>query len=104
MRRLHWPAVVSMASMVAATMACAQAPVVPPMWMDTANWANVHPVATRNIVYANVPVPGNPSANPNPGTAGGGIPRVPNLPTAAPGTLDLHLDVLQISSPSPLRS
>jgi acetyl esterase/lipase len=52
-------------------------------------------------VYANVPVPGNPSANPNPGLAGGGMPRIANSPNAAPGTLDLHLDVLQVSSAKP---
>jgi acetyl esterase/lipase len=69
--------------------------------MDTAIWEDVHPVATRNIVYANVLVPGNPGANPNPGIAGGGMPLVPNSPTAAPGTLDLHLDVLQMASPKP---
>jgi acetyl esterase/lipase len=87
--------------MLAVTIACAQTPVAAPAWTDTANWANVHPVATRNIVYANVPVPGNPSANPNPGIAGGGMPRVPNSPTAAPGRLDLHLDVLQVPAPKP---
>ena len=101
MRRLHLAAVLSMASMVAVTMVCAQTPVAAPAWMDTASWENVHPVATRNIVYANVLVPGNPSANPNPGIAGGGMPRVPNSPSAAPGTLDLHLDVLQMASPKP---
>src|ERR1039457_849575 len=101
MRRLQLAAVITMASMVAVTMAYAQTPVVPPAWMDTANWENVHPVATRHIVYASVPVPGNPSANPNPGIAGGGMPRVPNSPAAAPGTLDLHLDVLQMASPRP---
>jgi acetyl esterase/lipase len=101
MRRLHLAAVISMASVAAVTMACAQTPVAAPAWMDAVNWAGVHPVATRNIVYANVPVLGNPSANPNPGIAGGGMPRVPNSPVAAPGTLDLHLDVLQMPSPKP---
>jgi hypothetical protein len=42
--------------MVAVTVACAQTPVAAPAWMDTANWENVHPVAKRNIVYANVPL------------------------------------------------
>jgi acetyl esterase/lipase len=88
-------------SMVAVTMVSAQNPVVAPAWMDSASWESVHPVAVRNIVYANVPVPGNPSANPNPGIAGGGMPQVPNSPAAAPGTLDLHLDVLQAPSPKP---
>jgi acetyl esterase/lipase len=86
-----------LAFMVAVTMACAQ----PLAWMDAASWESVQPVVTRNIVYANVPVPGNPSANPNPGLAGGGMPRVPNSPNAAPGTLDLHLDVLQVTSSKP---
>jgi acetyl esterase/lipase len=101
MGRLHFAAVMNMASILAVTMACGQAPVAAPAWADAASWASVHPVATRNIVYANVPVPGNPSANPNPGLAGGGMPRVANSPAAAPGTLDLHLDVLQVVSAKP---
>jgi acetyl esterase/lipase len=91
----------SMASILAVKMACGQAPAAAPAWMDAASWGSVHPVATRNIVYVNVPVPGNPSANPNPGLAGGGMPRIANSPTVAPGTLDLHLDVLQVSSAKP---
>lgn len=101
MRRSHLAVVMNMASILAVTMACGQAPVAAPAWMDAASWGSVHPVATRNIVYANVPVPGNPSANPNPGLAGGGMPRMANSPTAAPGTLDLHLDVLQVASAKP---
>ena len=83
MRRSHLAVVMNMASILAVTMACGQAPVAAPAWMDAASWGSVHPVATRNIVYANVPVPGNPSANPNPGLAGGGMPRIANSPNAA---------------------
>jgi acetyl esterase/lipase len=70
-------------------------------WENVASWESVHPVATRNIVYANVPILGNPSANPNPGIAGGGMPPLPNSASAAPGTMDLHLDVLQMPSTKP---
>jgi len=101
MRRSHLAAVMNMATMAVVTTALAQTQVATPAWMDTGSWSEVHPLVTRNIVYANVPVPGNPSANPNPGIAGGGMPRIPNSATAAPGTLDLHLDVLQIVSPKP---
>jgi acetyl esterase/lipase len=101
MRILHLAAVMNMGSILMCTMVCAQTPMATPAWMDAASWESVQPLATRNIVYANVPVPGNPSANPNPGTAGGGMPRVPNSATAAPGTLDLHLDVLQVASVKP---
>ncbi|HWB31846.1 MAG TPA: hypothetical protein VG714_01605 [Acidobacteriaceae bacterium] len=92
-----------MASMLAVTMACAQTPVAAPAWMDAASWEDIYPLATRNIACANVPVPGNPSANLNPGRAqpGDGMPRVPNSPSAASGTLDLHLDVLQMPSARP---
>lgn len=96
--------------MVAAIMAAAapilagqQRPVQPaePAWADISSWDNVHPARTLNIVYANVPVPGNPSANPDPGTPGGIVPKIPNSPSAAPGTEDLHLDVLQVPSAKP---
>ena len=72
-----------------------------PSWEDVATWDAVHPILTRNIVYANVSVPGNPSANPNPGTPGGIEASIPNSPAAAPGTIDLHLDVLRVPSAKP---
>lgn len=72
-----------------------------PGWEDVASWDSVHPIITRNIVYANVPRPGNPSANPNPGTPGGIAASVLDAPPAAPGTMNLHLDVLQMPSPKP---
>ena len=101
MRRLYFAVIMAVATIAASTLARAQAAASTPSWMDAASWANVHPAATRDIVYANVPLIANPSANPNPGVAGGGMPRVPNSPTAAPGTLDLHLDVLQAPSAKP---
>jgi acetyl esterase/lipase len=72
-----------------------------PAWEDIGIWDNARPVVTRNIVYANVPRRANPSANPNPGTPGGIVEAIPDSPNAAPGTMDLHLDVLQMSSPKP---
>ena len=72
-----------------------------PGWMDVTSWDNVHPVETKNIVYANVPLPGNPSANPYPGTPGGVVVPVSNSVAAAAGTMDLHLDVLQVPSAKP---
>ena len=103
MRKMRAAAIPWVIFLTAGAFASAQAPSASPLasWADIAGWESVHPVATRNIVYANVAVPGNPSANPNPGIAGGGMPRVANSPTAAPGTLDLHLDVLQMASPKP---
>ena len=77
------------------------APAAAPAWENVASWDSVHPVITRNVVYANVPQPGNPSANPNPGTPGGIAASIPNSATAAPGTMDLHLDVLQMPSSKP---
>jgi acetyl esterase/lipase len=77
------------------------APAGGPAWETIASWDSVQPTVTKNIVYANVPRPGNPSANPNPGTPGGIVPSIPNSPTAAPGTMDLHLDVLQVHSQKP---
>jgi acetyl esterase/lipase len=72
-----------------------------PAWSDVASWDSVHPTITKNIVYANVPILPNPSANGDPGVAGGGAPDVANSPSAALGTMDLHLDVLQVSSSKP---
>ena len=84
-----------MASILAGAQANAQAPA----WADIASWKTVKPVETDNIVYANVPIVPNPSANPNPGTPGGLRAPVPN--TAPPGTLNLHVDVLQVPSAKP---
>ncbi len=80
MRRLHLAAVMVVIVIFAGSDALAQtqAAAASPVWADAANWESVHPVATRNIVYANVPILGNPSANPNLGIAGGGMPPVPN--------------------------
>jgi acetyl esterase/lipase len=92
-------------AMVAGRPAFAQTPpsasAARPAWEDVASWDSIHPVVTKNIVYANVPRPGNPSANPNPGTPGGIVASIPDSPSAAPGTMDLHLDVLQMPSPKP---
>lgn len=82
--------------MAAVTMACAQTPAVPPAWMDTANWASVHPVETHNVVYANMPVIKNPSVL-NPSRPGGAVLPAPNFG----GTVDLHLDVFQMPSAKP---
>ena len=68
-------------------------------WEDPANWAAAKPVETLNIIYANVPLIANPSANPDPGTPGGLRAPVPN--TAPPGTMDLRVDVLQMPSNKP---
>jgi len=68
-------------------------------WEDAASWKAVKPVETDNIVYANVPVIANPSASPDPGTPSGI--RAPIPSTAAPGTLNLHVDVFQMPSPKP---
>src|ERR1035437_2993434 len=62
-----------------------------PAWADPASWTKIKPVETDNIVFANVPLIPNPSANPDPGTPGGNRKPVPN--TGAPGTKDLHIDV-----------
>jgi acetyl esterase/lipase len=70
-----------------------------PTWTDPTTWKAVKPTETINIVYANVPIVPNPSANPNPGTPSGN--RAPIPSTAAPGTMDLHLDVLQVASAKP---
>jgi acetyl esterase/lipase len=94
-----------MASIAAGHSSIAQTPLAAPAggpaWETIASWDSVQPTVTKNIVYANVPRPGNPSANPNPGTPGGIVPSIPNSPTAAPGTTDLHLDVLQVHSQKP---
>jgi acetyl esterase/lipase len=73
----------------------------PATWKDVASWDSVRPHKTTNIVYANVPLPGNPSANPDPGIPGGIVARIPNSAGAAAGTIDLHLDVLQVQSAKP---
>jgi len=70
-----------------------------PAWLDPANWSNVHPVEADNIVYANVPLIPNPSADPDPGTPRGIREPLPN--TALPGTKDLHVDVFQMPSDKP---
>lgn len=72
-----------------------------PVWMRPETWDSVHPVKTSNIVYANVPVPGNPSADPDPGIPGGIVARIPNSADAPASSMDLHLDVLQVPSAKP---
>lgn len=72
-----------------------------PAWMHPEAWDSVRPVKTSNIVYANVPVPGNPSADPNPGTPGGIVAAIPNSAGAPANSMDLHLDVLQVPSAKP---
>jgi acetyl esterase/lipase len=70
-------------------------------WADAASWKAVKPVETDNIVYATVPVVPNPAAaaSPDPGTPNGIRTPIPN--TGAPGTMDLHVDVYQVSSANP---
>jgi acetyl esterase/lipase len=72
-----------------------------PAYLDPANWGNVHPTETDNIVYATVPHIRNPSAeaSPNPGMPNGIRTPVPN--TGPAGTLDMHLDVYQVPSSKP---
>ena len=86
-----------------ASFACGQgaAPTSAPAWADPANWKNVHPVETDNIVYRNVRKIPNPAAeaSPNPGLPNGIRTPIPN--TGAPGTMDLHLDVYQVPSARP---
>jgi acetyl esterase/lipase len=86
----------SLSAQVAPTPAVPSSP-----WEDTSSWDHVQPVVTKNIVYANVPQPGNPSANPDPGTPGGIVAAHPDPRPAAPGTMNLHLDVLQMPSATP---
>ena len=71
----------------------------PLAWEDVANWANVHPTETDNIVFANVPLIANPSASPDPGTPNGI--RTPIPEQVAPGTMNLHVDVYQVPSSQP---
>jgi acetyl esterase/lipase len=70
-----------------------------PTWEDPANWMKIKPVETDNIVFANVPLIPNPSANPDPGTPGGIRKPVPE--TGKPGTKDLHIDVYRMPSATP---
>ena len=69
-------------------------------WADPATWRDVHPTETDNIVYRNVPRIPNAAAaaSPDPGTPTGIRAPIPN--TGAPGTMDLHLDVYQVSASS----
>jgi acetyl esterase/lipase len=76
--------------------ASAQAVAPVPAWQDPANWENLHPVQTHNIVYATMPVVKNPSVL-NPSRPGGVVLPVP----AAGSTEDLHLDVFQMPSAKP---
>jgi acetyl esterase/lipase len=102
--KAHTTALILLASIVVRTSAFSQTPPsasAVPAWENVESWDNVHPIITRNVVYANVPRPGNPSANPNPGTPGGISTSIPDSPAAAPGMMSLHLDVLQMPSPKP---
>ena len=71
----------------------------PLAWEDVANWANVHPTETDNIIFANVPLIANPSASPDPGTPNGIRTQIPEQ--VAPGTMNLHVDVYQVPSSQP---
>jgi acetyl esterase/lipase len=68
-------------------------------WVNPATWATVQPIETDNVVFANVPLILNPSANPDPGTPRGI--RAPLPDNAPPGTENLHLDVYRMPSPRP---
>src|ERR1035437_1960807 len=70
-----------------------------PCWADVESWSAVKPIETDNIVYANVPLISNPNASPDPGTPSGI--RAPLPSTAAPGTMDLHVDVYRVPSSKP---
>ena len=74
----------------------AQAVAAGPSWEDVSSWENLHPVQTHNIVYTNMPVIKNPSVL-NPSRPGGAVLPAPNIG----GTVDLHLDVFQMSSAKP---
>jgi acetyl esterase/lipase len=82
--------------MFASSIALAQPAAPAPAWADPANWGNVHPTETHNIVYANMPVIKNPSVL-NPSRPGGAVLPTPNVG----GTMDLHLDVFQMPSAKP---
>jgi acetyl esterase/lipase len=82
--------------MFAGSIALAQPAAPAPAWADPANWGNVHPTETHNIVYANMPVIKNPSVL-NPSRPGGAVLPTPNIG----GTVDLHLDVFQMPSAKP---
>jgi acetyl esterase/lipase len=92
-------------SILAGASASAQAPAAPavpaasgPAWAGPANWKTIKPVETHDIVYANVPLIHNPSAEASqtPGSV-----RKPMPTTGAPGTMDVHLDVYQVASEKP---
>ena len=105
MSKARLAARVAVASILAGASACAQAPAatdVPvaagPAWADPANWKSIKPVETHDVVYANVPLIHNPSAEASqtPGSV-----RKPMPTTGAPGTMDVHLDVYQVASEKP---
>jgi acetyl esterase/lipase len=92
--------VVLMGGVCASAQSSASAPAGSAGWEDVASWENVHPVETDNIVFANVPLIANPSAEADPGTPANIRAPLPN--TAAPGTMDLHVDVYQVASTKPV--
>ncbi|HEX9201604.1 MAG TPA: alpha/beta hydrolase, partial [Acidobacteriaceae bacterium] len=97
MRRFH-PAVLTLT--LTALPAFSQAPAAAaPAWADVASWSAVKPIETDNIVFENVLLIPNPSASPDPGTPSGI--RAPLPSTAAPGTMDLHVDVYRVPSDKP---
>jgi hypothetical protein len=53
----------------------------PSAWEDISSWANVHPIETENIIFANVPLIPNPSASPDPGTPNGIRTQIPGTST-----------------------
>jgi acetyl esterase/lipase len=100
MRKLQSAALATGTLIVAGIAACAQTPPAAsaPAWADPANWKSVQPVATSNIVYATVPLVHNPSAEAS--QAPGSV--RPPMPTSGPaGTMDVHLDVYQVTSAAP---
>ena len=70
-------------------------------WQDITTWDTVQVTPTRNIVYRQASAPGNPSANPDPGTPGGLVAPAPPSANLPAGKMDLHLDVLQVTSTKP---
>jgi len=105
MSKLHVAAVVAVTTFLAVIPALAQAPAAAaapaasgPAWADPANWKTIKPIETHDIVYANVPLVHNPSAEASqtPDSV-----RKPMPTTGAPGTMDVHLDVYQVTSTKP---
>lgn len=89
-------AVLVIFGMAAAAQGPTELPPTGASWENVSTWTAVKPIETNNIVFANVPLIANPSANPDPGTPAGIREPLPN--TAPAGTKDLHVDVYQVPS------